>query len=440
MARPSSESVEPVVVGVSHKTAPATLRDRLFAEEAELPALLAALKATGLSQAMLLSTCDRTEIVTAADAAEAEAAAAIAARFFAERAGVPAAELLATAYRLDGEAALRHVFAVAASLDSAVVGEPQVLGQVKEAHRLAKTAGLVGAELDRLMQAAFATAKRVRSETAIAERAVSVAAVAAQLVRDLHGDLGRCAGLILGAGEMGEFLAEHLRQSGFARWTVAHGSPRRAELVARRFGGHFVGLEELGQALAQADVVLAALGTGRMAIDAAMVRAALRARRQRPILFVDAAVPHDVAPEIVSLDGVFLYDLDDLERLALEGRSGREAAATAAWAIVEAEAAAFRAARAGRQAVPALVALRRHFEVARAEVLADGAGADAAEVTRLLVNRLLHDPSEALRRLAAEGADGPAAEALLRRLFGLNDISSEGEPPAAARGDEEKNA
>ena len=193
-------------------------------------------------------------------------------------------------------------------------------------------------------------------------------------------------------------------------------------------------------ALAQADVVLAALGTGRLAIDAAMVRAALRARRRRPILFVDAAVPRDVDPDVASLDGAFLYDLDDLERLALEGRSGRSAAATAAWAIIDAEAAAFRAARAGRQAVPALVALRRHFEAARSDVLANGAGADAAEATRLLVNRLLHDPSEALRRLAADGEDGPAAEALLRRLFGLDDMVNEGEPSAAARGDEEKDA
>jgi glutamyl-tRNA reductase len=434
MARPSSESVEPVVVGVSHKTAPAALRDRLFAEEAELPILLAALQASGLDQAVLLSTCDRTEIQTVA--ANADAAVAVISRFFAQRAGVPVEELLAAAYRLEGEAALRHVFAVAASLDSAVVGEPQVLGQVKEAHRLAKAAGLVGTELDRLLQAAFAAAKRVRSETAIAERAVSVAAVATQLARDLHGDLGRCAGLILGAGEMGEFLAEHLRQAGFGRWTVAHGSLRRAVLAARRFGGHFVGLGELEPALAQADVVLAALGTGRTVIDAAMVRAALRARRRRPILFIDAAVPCDVVPDVASLDGAFLYDLDDLERLALEGRAGRSAAAAQAWAINDSAAAALRAARAARQAVPALVALRRRFEVARAEVLANGGDVDAAEATRLLINRLLHDPSQALRRLAAEGGEGPAAEALLRRLFELNHM----EPPEAAVGDEEKDA
>lgn len=434
MARPSPASVEPVVVGVSHKTAPASLRDRLFAEESQLSSLLSTLKQSGLDQAVLLSTCDRIEVQ--AVAADPEQAAAVITDFLASRAGVGRDELRASLYRLDGEAALRHVFAVAASLDSAVVGEPQVLGQVKEAHRLAKAAGLVGAELDRLLQSAFAAAKRVRSETAIAERAVSVAAVAAQLARDLHGDLARCAGLIVGAGEMGEFLAETLRQAGLGRITVAHGSPRRAELVAHRFGGHFVGLDELEPALARADIVIAALGVGRMAIDVALVRRALRARRQRPILFVDAAVPRDIEPAVASVDAAFLYDLDDLERLALEGLAGRSAAAAEAWTIVDDEVAAFNAGRAARQAVPALVALRRHFEAARHDVLAQGDGIDAAEATRLLINRLLHDPSSALRRLAAEQGDPASAEALLRRLFGLDETM----PPEQADDDKEKNA
>jgi glutamyl-tRNA reductase len=418
VARPSSGSVGPVVVGVSHKTAAAGLRDRLFAEEAQLPPLLEALKSAGLGQALLLSTCDRTEVQ--AMTAEPEAAAAALGVFLAARAGLPAAELAASAYQLQGEAALRHIFAVAASLDSAMVGEPQVLGQVKSAHRLAKDAGLVGPELERVLQAAYATAKRVRSETGIAERAVSVAAVAAQLVRDLHGDLGRCAGLILGAGEMGEFLAEHLRQSGLARWTVAHPSPRRAELVAVRFGGHFVGLDALPEMLTRADVVLAALGNSRPTIDETTARAALRARRQRPILFIDAAVPRDVDPRVAAVEAAFLYELADLERLALEGRSGRAVAADAAWRIIDAEVAAFLAGQVARQAVPAVVALRQRFETVRAEVLANGSP-DAAEATRLLINRLLHDPSEALRRLAIEGGDAAGAEALLRRLFAMED-------------------
>jgi glutamyl-tRNA reductase len=429
MARPAHGSVRPVVVGVSHKTAPASLRDRLFAEEATMPALLDDLKAAGIGQALLLSTCDRTEVQAVVGDAE-DAASAITG-FLAARAGIAPAELMVSGYRLEGEAALRHLFAVAASLDSAMVGEPQVLGQVKSAHRLAKAAGLVGPELERLLQAAYGAAKRVRSETAIAERAVSVAAVATGLVGDLHGAPSRCAGLVLGAGEMGEFLAEHLRQAGLARWTVAHPSARRAELVAHRFGGHFVGLDELADALPRADLVIAALGAGRTVLDAAAVEAALRARRQRPILIIDAAVPHDVAGDVAGVEQAFLYDLDDLERLALEGRAGRAAAADDAWAIVDAEVASFRVALASRQAAPALVALRRRFEAARGEVLAVG-GLDAAEATRRLINRLLHEPSESLRRLAENG-DPADAEALLRRLFALD-----GE--AAGDGDKEGDA
>lgn len=416
MARPAHGSIEPVVVGISHKTAPASLRDRLFAEEATLPVLLDDLKAAGIDQALLLSTCDRTEVQ--ALGSDADATAAAIAGFLAARAGIAPAELLASGYRLEGGAALRHLFAVAASLDSAVVGEPQVLGQMKSAHRLARAAGLVGPELERVLRSAYAAAKRVRSETAIAERAVSVAAVAAQLVRDLHGELARCAGLILGAGEMGEFLAEHLRQAGLARWTVVHPSRRRAELVAHRFSGHYLGFEALADALPHAELVIAALGSGRIAIDTAAARSALRARRRRPILFIDAAVPRDVATEVGGIEQAFLYDLDDLERLALEGRAGRAAAADEAWAIVDAEVAAFRLELASRQAVPALVALRRNFEAARRDVLAAG-GLDAAEATRLLINRLLHAPSQSLRRLA-EGDDPADAEALLRRLFALD--------------------
>jgi glutamyl-tRNA reductase len=182
--------------------------------------------------------------------------------------------------------------------------------------------------------------------------------------------------------------------------------------------------------------LLAALGVGRITIDVGLVRRALRARRQRPILLVDAAVPRDIDPEVASVDDAFLYDLDDLERLALEGLAGRSAAAAEAWAIVDAEVAAFTAGRAERQAVPALVALRQHFEAMRDEVLARGNGIDAAEATRLLINRLLHDPSAELRRLAAEQGDPEAAEALLRRLFGLDENTSS----PAAGDDKEKNA
>ena len=422
---PTERSAEFVVVGVNHRTGTAALRERLFVEEAALPELLERLRAAGIAQAVALSTCDRIEVQAAHD--DAATASDRIAEVLAGQAGVAPAALAAQTYRLSGAAAVRQILAVAASLDSVVIGEPQVLGQVKASHRLARAAGMVGSELEACLRAAYATAKRVRRETAIGERAVSIAAAAAELARSVQGDLGRCGALLIGAGEIGELMVEQLRRAGLARLTVAHPSAPRAERIAHRLGCHHIPLDEVGAALPAADVVVAALGSGRHVVTAPMVGAALKARRQRPVLLIDAAVPGDIEPAVGGLDEAFLYDLEDLERVAMQGRATRVAATEAAWAIVDEAVAAFLRERAERVAVPAVVALRRHFESLRAEVLA-GTGDDAAEATRRLINRLLHDPSEALRRMAGEAAaEAAAGERLLRRLFGFADPDDEEE-------------
>ena len=274
-----------------------------------------------------------------------------------------------------------------------------------------------------MLRAAYGAARRVRGETAIGERPVSIAAAAIQMARGVHGDLARCAALLLGGGEMGELMAAQLRQSGLAQLTVLHKSAPRGALIAHRLGGHVRPFEELAAALADADIVIAALGDERQTVTATAIKQALRARRQRPMICIDSAVPGDIEPTVHDLDGAFRFDLGDLERLAVAGQSSRAAAAEPAWAIVEAEIAAFAAGAAVRQAVPAVVALRRHFETVRDQVVAENPGADAAAVARLLVNRLLHAPSAALRELAAnatvdEGAELVAIERLLTRLFG----------------------
>lgn len=334
---------------------------------------------------------------------------------------------------LEGEQALEHIFAVAASLESLVIGEPQVLGQVKASHRIAVDADMMGAELDRIMQAAFAAAKRVRSETMIGQSAVSIAAAAVQVARDVHGDLDTAAALIIGGGEMGDLVAAKLMDAGLTRLTVADTVSRRAEAMARRFSCHVVPFAPLAPALADADIVLSAVGRGSHVISADMVREALHQRRQRPIFLVDAAIPGDIDPAVDRLDEAFLYGLNDLERIATEGRGKREAAAEMAWDIVHQEVARFRQGASARDAVPTLVAIRGHFEDVRSQVLVDNPGADATEATRLLINRLLHGPSQALRDLADEagagnldsGLDsepntGPGTlERLLRRLFAI---------------------
>jgi glutamyl-tRNA reductase len=406
-----------LVVGINHRTAPPALRDGFALIESELPAALDDLRGEGLGEAVLIATCDRVELVTTSG--DERRAAAVFATVVARHGKIEATAIRAALYRHAGNAALRHLFAVAGALDGLVVGEPQVLGQVKDAHRLAVELGLAGAELEGVFAAAFAAARRVRRETRIAERPVSIAAAALQLARDIHGELARCGALLLGPGEMGELMTEQFRRAGLAHVVVC-GPAARAERAALRFRANRAPLEELDEALAAADVVIASLGSGFAILTVPRVAAALRRRPTRPIFVIDVAVPADAEPAVNDLDGAFLYDLGDLERAALAGRATREAAAAEAWHIIDAELSSFARRRAERRAVPAVAALRAHVEALRKAALAEARG-DADAATRLLANRLLHDPSEVLREAMGGLPDEAAAmENLLRRLFRLD--------------------
>lgn len=422
---PADSAAEPFVVGATHRSSTVALRDRLFIDDAAAPELFGRLTAAGVAQAMVLSTCDRVEIQGVSD--DPAKAAAVVVDLFAAQAGVTSAEIAGQIDSLSGDDAVRRIFAVAASLESQVIGEPQVLGQVKAGHRLAGQHGMVGPEFETLLQAAYGAAKRVRSETAIAQRPVTLASSAVQVARDLHGDLSACAGLVIGLGDMGDLIAGQLRLAGVGRMMLT-GPSRRSEVEARRLGWHFTPFETLDQALTDADIVVTAAGAGRYLLSAQAVAQALKRRRQRPVLVIDGGVPGDVDPETDRLEGAYCYTLDDLERVAREGRANREIAATEAWAIIDRAVAAWRRARAERDAVPGLVALRRQFEASRAEVLSADPMADAADATRRLVNRLLHRPSEALRDLAAgTDPDREVADRLITRLFGLPAANSGGD-------------
>jgi len=404
-------------VGVSHRGATSELREKLLLEEAAYGDVLRALKAVGVTQALVLSTCDRTEVTVAgADAADHSD---LLWRQLASIGHLPPDSVKAQGYDLAGEEALRHLFAVASALDSAVIGEPFVLGQVKTAYREAQAAGMSGTMLEAALQAALHTAKRVRSETSLGERPVSLAAAVLQLARRVHGQLDRIEAVLLGGGEMGELIVEQLRQGGLTRVTVLHRSEARGRLIAHRLGGHVRSWSELSPALAAADILVAALGDDRVTIEAALLQAALKARRQQPILCIDCAIPGDVDKAAHRLDGVFLFDLADLEKMALEGQESRRAAAAPAWKIVDDEVAAFTRGVSVPGGEAAVVALRRHFEEIRQQVLAETGTGDADAVTRLLINRLLHTPSAALRALAAESKGDGASREFLCRLFGL---------------------
>lgn len=412
-----------MVIGTNHRRSSEDTRDRLFIDEARLPQFLAAIQQALLGQAVVVSTCNRTEIHLLASEAERGRERLI--DLMSLWADLDRDQLASELYIRSGRDALRHMFAVAASLDSLVIGEPEVFGQVKDAHRIARKHDLVGRELELVYQTAYAIAKKVRSQTGIGQGAVSIAAAAQSVARDLHGDLTNCTLLLAGAGDMGELIAASLAERGIGRILVTDRLAARARLVARRLDCHWSEIDDLDRLLAEADLVLTAGGSRRYMIDKDRALASVKRRRFRPVLMIDTAVPGDIDPQVDEIDEVFFYRIEDLEKIAAEGRGGREEKADEAWALIEAELDGFVRDRAQRAAVPAIADLRKRFEAVREDALRESHG-DAEKATRLLINRLLHTPTQALKDLATttDGAgtvEWVKAQKLLARLFELDD-------------------
>ena len=406
-----------LLLGANHRTSTVALRDRLFVDDDQLPSLLDRLRGLGLTQAILLATCDRVEVGLIHD--DPDFAAKSVFDLFADLSGADPAELDRQCYRLEGRPAVQHLFGVAASLESLVVGEPQILGQVKNSHRLAQEKSMIGPELEGLLAAAYHTAKRVRTETSIGERPVSIAAAAERLACNVHGSLEDCTALLIGAGEMGEWISEHLRRAGLGRIVVVANIMAQAEELALRLNGHFEPIENIAQQLPEADIVVTAVASGRYVLTQEMVKAAIKARRQKPVFLIDTGVPVDIDPAVNDLDSAFVYDLGDLESVAVEGLVGRDAETTAAAEIIEEEVERFFEVQAGRAASPLVSALRDHFEDTRQDILGNTSN-DTSSATRLLVNRLLHGPSEVLRHMASvRDPSLPEAERLIAQLFGI---------------------
>jgi glutamyl-tRNA reductase len=372
---------------------------------------------------MVLATCDR--VMVTGLAAEPEVAQRRVRAALAEAAGIADARLDNALFTLQGTDALDHLFAIASSLESQVVGEPEVLGQVKDAYRRGVELGTIGGGLGRVLDAALACAKRTRTETAIGECAVSIVSAAAQVAREVLGRFDGTRALIIGGAEIGVTLIERLKGEGLDQITVADPLAPRGEALAARLGAHRLGMDEVPARLSGFDIVVTGLGGREPVVREADVAAALRTRRFRPVFLLDAAVPPDVDRAVRDLDDAYLFDLHDLERIALTGQEKRSQAAAEARDIVEDEVARFLAADSGRRAAPVVADLRAHFEDVRDAVLREQPGISADEATRLLVNRLLHAPSRALRDIAADRARAekggePSAEAgVIQRLFGL---------------------
>ena len=417
-------------VGLSHKQAPIAVREQIAVRAEEVEGRVRQLKALpGVKEALLVSTCNRIEIFAIAESRSAG-------EDVLESLGPVAAPHAVC--RFDEEA-VRHLFRVAASLDSMVVGEAQILGQVKEAAAVAQQAGAIGPELSKALARATSAAKRVRTETEIARGAVSVSSVAVQLAHKLLGSLEGRSVLLLGAGEMAQLAARELRSGGARELLVANRSAQRAEELAREVDGTPVSLAELPSLLERADVAICSTGATQHVVTREMVARTLKARRYRAIFFVDLTLPRNVEPSVNELENVYVYDLDDLERVAAQNRDLRATHVGKAEDIVEHELKAFLASARERTAVPVLARLRAHAEqLARAEVektLSSLHGLDEKQqktvraMASAIVNKLLHGPTARLRAEAGQGPLGDAAAA----LFGLDAEPAQQPAPGQAQ-------
>ena len=405
-----------LVLGLNHRTAPIEVRERIVFDAGRLPRALASLAALpGASEALVVSTCNRTELYCVGGAPE-----ALAGWLVAESGGD--GSLADCLYRIEGPEAVRHVFSVAAGLDSLILGEPQILGQLKDAYRAAQQAGTAGAILNRLFQSTFAVAKRVRTETAIGASAVSVASAGIQLARRVFAGFERHTALLVGAGEMIELTARHLHSQKIGRMIIANRSTNRAERIAEGLPASVIRLEALAAHLPQADIVVSSTARPGHVIGLEDVRSALVERRHRPMFMLDLAVPRDVDPAVGALEDVYLYTIDDLRQVVDENLKAREAEAALARRLIDADVADFMAGLKVRDAVPAIREIRGQAEAARDAALAEarrllaaGHPADAVleQLAATLTNRLLHAPSAALRE-AAEKGDATLAEAAAR--------------------------
>jgi glutamyl-tRNA reductase len=437
-----------VVVGLSHRTAPVELRERVaFAEPLLDGAVRRAADLAG-GEAMLVSTCNRVELYLAAASPDEVSLRGVVGGFFAEGHDLDGAAIDPHLYVHAGEAAVRHLFRVASSLDSVVVGEPQILGQVKGAWEAAGRAGTVGQVLGQVVPRAFAVAKRVRSETEVARASASVASAAVDLGRRIFGDLAGRDVLVVGAGKMGALAAKHLVAAGGRLLVVNRTFARGEELVRELEVGEAHRWEDLPQLLVRADIVLCSTGASQPVIGRDLIVRTMRARKGRWLCLLDIAVPRDVEPAVGDVENVYLYDVDALSRVVDDHLAGRRREADAAELIVAEEVERYRASRSARGVVPTIRALREHFTgIARAEVeralgrMPAATEKDRGEVQALadaIVNKLLHLPLTALKR----DAESETLLVAVRRLFeleqheGAKHATADGEKRAAAgRGD-----
>jgi len=422
-----------IVIGLNHKTAPIEIRERLAFPEDRIENALSQVKSLlSLKENMIVSTCNRVEIYAAVR--EAEKAIIDLKDFLSQYHGLPLREFERNLYLLVGEEAVRHIFRVASSLDAMVVGEPQILGQIKSAYNVAVEAKTSGLILHRLLHRAFHVAKRVRTETKIGNSAVSVSFVAVELAKKIFGSLEKRIVLLIGAGEMCELAARHLVSGGIERVLVTNRTYERAVTLAQEFRGEPIPFEEMNRGLRMVDIVISATDSPRFLLHHEQVAKVMKDRKQKPIFFIDIADPRDVEPRVGDIANVYLYNIDDLQKVANDNIQDREKEAEKAEAIVQDEVVKFVNWHQSLEVTPTIVALRKKFEEIRSKELAktfsihpslsDKERQSLEALTSAIINKILHGPLTLLKQKDEDAMAHLYLDAL-RRLFELPLISSE---------------
>ena len=417
-----------LLAGVNHRTAPLQLRERLAYRTEEIPAALMEIQARGAKEALILSTCNRVELTAALD--DNFSVETLIESLLSHRTGLSVDEILPHIYRFENSAAIRHLFRVASSLDSMIVGEPQILGQLKQACSQARDHGAIGTFLDTVLTRAFNVAKRIRSETEIGQNAVSVSYAAVELAREIFGSLHKKRVLIIGAGKMSEGAARHLIRAGAAGILITNRTAERAEDLARLFQGEVIPYEQFPQRLAEVDIVITSSAAKGFIVTPEMIRRALDARKNQPMFLIDIAVPRNVDPAVAKIEHAFLYDIDDLQRLTEQNLKTRLDVAQHAESIVTDEVARLEARLREREVVPTILSFQEQLETIRGEVLGRYRGkmghltADQEEtleaLTHAIVNKIAHAPISEIRKQAADSADVEFVS-VMRRLFRLRE-------------------
>jgi len=419
-------------VGLNYRTAPVELRERLAVPEADIQAILQRkITHPPIREAALLSTCNRVEMTLVTH--DPDAAIAIANEWFAKKAGLPLSEVTEHLYAHTTDASIRHLFSVASGLDSLVLGEPQILGQVKASYELALKAKTAGHILHRLYQSTFAAAKRARSETSIGRQAVNISSCAVELAKRIFGDLSGKTVLLLGAGEMAELAATHLKANGCTEILVANRTLERAKKLAMAFDGHALVMEDLPNYLDRADIVISGTGASTYVLLPEDVKPAMEKRGGEPMFLVDIAVPRDIDPRIADIAGAYVYDIDDLQQVVQGNQKNREREAEQARVLIEEDAVAFSSWLKSLESVPLIRGIQQQVEQLRLDeldkskrYLKDLSAEQQEAVERLskaLMKRFMHPTMQTLKTLP-DDIEGDLLMGAASRLFAAKPMTN----------------